>query len=65
MSDIRHVERENEIVCELLEYGAESWLLVGLSEKLSFDRLFTIPEFQKFMYDLSWKPWIDSSLDFQ
>ena len=31
-----------------------------------FDILFKIiPEFQKFMYDLSWKPWIDSSLDFQ
>ena len=27
MSDIRHVEGENEIVCELLEYGAEKLIV--------------------------------------
>ena len=64
MSDIRHVEGENEIVCELLEYGAEKLIVSQFKCKIIF-WLFTVPEFQKFMYDLSWKPWIDSSLDFQ
>ena len=57
---------EIEIVGELLEYGAEKEIVSQFKWKvISSCGLFTIPEFQKFMYDLSWKPWIDSSLDFQ
>ena len=36
MSDIRHVEGENEIVCELLEYGAEKLIVSQFKCKIIF-----------------------------
>ena len=36
MSDIRHVEGENEIVCELLEYGAEKLIVSQFKWKIIF-----------------------------
>ena len=64
---------ENFDFCELTGNICEKVIMerysVGyacLRPSYYFDILFKIiPEFQKFMYDLSWKPWIDSSLDFQ
>ena len=54
-NDKRHMEEENEIPDVLLEYGTAAEI-DNDDEIVSLKSLYKLPEFQKFMYDLSWKP---------
>ena len=75
MSDIRHAESENEIVCELLEYGAEKLIVSQFRRKIIYWSIIQITWIPKiyvwsFLETLDWFfigfpiDWINSSCTF-